>query len=119
MSYLQEVKKRAEAATPGPWEIEPRDSRYYINGHGKPPVVTQELIDAIEDSYNDLALGADIRGLDTPLRATFFVKDANFIAHARTDIPELLRRLRSCEEVHQKGSSRSLQSEHVPWLTNS
>jgi hypothetical protein len=72
-SYLNEVKKRYESATPGPWIsfIEGRD-----HTSGDSVIVRGE-----EGSRTDLYLTG----------AT--AADQDFIAHAREDIPLLLREI--------------------------
>ena len=58
--YLEEIKARHEAATPGPWELS-RDAGIYIDR---------------DEDYCICGIGNE--------------PDAEFIAHSRTDIPALL-----------------------------
>ena len=58
--YLEEIKARHEAATPGPWELS-RDAGIYIDR---------------DEDYCICGIGNE--------------PDAEFISHARTDIPTLL-----------------------------
>lgn len=69
--YLMEVQKRVEAATPGPWTsfIEGRD---HLGGES---IIRMSMDDSIDDLFLN---GASIA-------------DREFIAHAREDIPLLLR----------------------------
>jgi hypothetical protein len=81
---LEEIGKRVGASTPGPWEIHEKDNfplevqaickmgRYYI-------MTTDEGV--YVDMYGD--------GLDA---------DAEFIAHAREDIPRLLAYIKHLED---------------------
>jgi len=71
--YLLEVQKRVEAATPGPWTsfIEGRDQL------GGDSIIRMSMDDSIDDLYLN---GASIA-------------DQDFIAHAREDIPLLLREI--------------------------
>lgn len=64
MSQLEEMKARAEKATPGPWE----------SGHTHGRV--HYLRNGIRFTVADLAF-----------------RDAEFIAHARTDVPKLIAAL--------------------------
>lgn len=64
MSALDEIKARIEKATPGPWDVS------YTHGR------VDHLRNGIRFTVADLAF-----------------RDAEFIAHARTDIPKLLAAL--------------------------
>lgn len=68
--YLEQVKKRYEAATKGPW-ISFVEGRNHLGGDS---FIRRSMDDAIDDLY--------LHG------AT--VEDQNFIANARQDIPLLL-----------------------------
>ena len=66
---LQAIKDRADAATPGPWIANPRAT----------------------DGYVDDFLGAEIKGPPDAQRGQFArLEDAEFIAHAREDVPALV-----------------------------
>lgn len=67
------IKKRAEAATPGPWEVEPDDG-----GHDMHGFATRTTIRTPEWA-----------------RYGFDEADAEFIAHARTDVPALVAEVES------------------------
>jgi len=83
---LTEIEARAEAATEGPWEVARFD---YEDG----AINWQVWCGAGTD--NDKAHGYNCDDLWAPnVRKT-----SEFIAHARTDIPYLLARLRSAERV--------------------
>lgn len=68
------IRKRVEAATPGPWEFE-RIS------HGNPDSFSYER----NDNYAFISIRED--NYKKRMKAKF---DAEFIAHAREDIPMLL-----------------------------
>jgi len=70
MSRLEEIKKRTEAATPGPWEwqLDPKDS--------------SELMAVLRGSNHEIVIGKVIS-----------VDNHEFISHSRTDVPWLLERL--------------------------
>ena len=66
---LQAIKARCDAATPGPWNAVPRATEGYVDGF----------------------LGAEIEGPPDAQRGQFArMEDAEFIAHAREDIPALV-----------------------------
>ena len=75
-SDLAAIRARCEAATPGPWE--------------------QRLGDSIKEN-----LVADVRGLTIygPHKAVSCGAEADFIVHAREDLPRLLARLEEMREV--------------------
>jgi hypothetical protein len=67
---LDDIKARVAAATPGPWEV--------IDLIGSRPAAASVWTD--EDGDHDVCLSEETSPAD-----------AAFIAHARTDIPDLLR----------------------------
>ena len=73
--YLDEIQARADAATDGPWTV-------YVNEHG--PWVGKDG-------------GAEIGDDPEQDRA-----DAEFSAHARTDVPRLVAALRAVEALPQR-----------------
>ena len=86
---LARIRKRADAATPGPWEVEPFTWR---PGHPLPesewlgveatgPVKGGVALILLNDDEDD--------------------HDAEFIAAARTDVPALLDALEKVLELHQ------------------
>lgn len=72
--WLDEVEARCEAATPAPWEACPR----HVHNTG--------------DQDEMSGLGWEVDGPPEPMLRGQFSKagDAIFIAHARTDVPELI-----------------------------
>lgn len=86
---LEDLKKLCEAATPGPWSIEPRHLKYYPTEDTRTPVVTVDEV--LADRAHGLShLGAEVVGPEEPGRATFTTWDAAFIAAARTALPKLI-----------------------------
>lgn len=77
----QEIEKRAEAATPGPWSTQ------------KP---------AYEDGWpQGIVIGGTV-GRQTiygPLGGSYPANDQKFIAHSRTDVPALLASYRAAMEL--------------------
>lgn len=76
---LQEIKKRAEKATPGPWKVE--ESRYEGRFNAA----------SVNENYD---LPACLMGIE----------DAEFIAHARQDVPALvveIERLQNTIALHE------------------
>ncbi len=66
---LQAIKQRVDAATPGPWTAKARAS----------------------DGYVDSFLGVEVEGPPDAQRGQFSrMEDADFIAHARDDVPALV-----------------------------
>lgn len=73
MADINAIRKRCDAATPGPWVVAtngPRDV-----------VITQPIHEMFRVAFRE---------------------DAEFIAHARTDIPALLARVRELEAAMQR-----------------
>src|SRR5688500_14177874 len=66
LESIEEIEKRAEAATPGPWWVSPNPEQWVESEHDYPPSRLQ---------------------------------DAEFIAHAREDIPALIESLRARDEL--------------------
>lgn len=81
---LAEIEARVNAATDGPWRVRGRDER-----HGPPHVV----------AGTPSALRATVADYKTNVADYTFQTDAEFIAHAREDIPWLLAQLASVREA--------------------
>lgn len=81
---LDEIAARADAATEGPWEATPNDR-----------IVSSTRTWPEGDPYDVAGMfghkGAVVEGCRTP--------DAEFIAHAREDVPRLVAALRAVEAV--------------------
>lgn len=98
--WLDEVKARAESATPGPWRQES-----YLSGTEYIRFQTSTK----ENSHGDGTLGChmtyrNIAAFDMSEDECDRRKhaDANFIAHARTDVPLLISKLEAAERALDK-----------------
>lgn len=80
---LDAIRARAEAATEGPWAVAPEDFGPHTEGDF--PVVDRRA-DYIGHSPDD------------GVRAGFDLPDAEFIAHARTDVPALVEEVERLRE---------------------
>lgn len=80
MTQLDEIEARADAATKGPW----RADGYEVE------TVTPADVDRF-DHMEEMVTSCDLRKAD-----------AEFIAHARTDVPKLIAALRAVEAVHTR-----------------
>ena len=80
MTRLDEIKKRAEAASPGPWDF--RSGLGWFDVHAHP---------YLHNSGNVLISVHN----GTPENK----RDADFIAHAREDVPWLLAQLEAAQNV--------------------
>lgn len=87
MNVLDVIEARAAAATPGPWKL------------WGMTVMADPLGNSNVDEAEDIARTSDPdRGLRT--------FNANFIAHARDDVPKLAAALRAAEAVHNADGGR-------------
>ena len=77
MNRLNEIEARANAATEGPWEADWRFTGWDISGN----------------DYDD-------DGLPALIASDADGEDADFIAHARTDVPDMAAALRAVLELH-------------------
>lgn len=85
---LDAIKARVEAATPGPWKADGGE----VSQHWSRPEPWQEVV-STEVSCMSYCYGGTARGVERDA-------DAEFIAHARTDVPALVaevERLRARE----------------------
>ena len=92
-----EIERREKAATLGPWEACKTDLRCLIEA----------------GVYSN---GIRIAGMIAPLRKLEQYRDANaeFIAHARTDIPDLLREVkRQAGEIAQRKFAADRQADEI------
>lgn len=87
---LNEIKARAEAATPGPWEVE-KDSDVKDIDFGPILDWPWRIWGPDQAPLIDFSGGCDVRS-----------EDAEFIAHARTDIPRLLEEITSLQAKNAK-----------------
>lgn len=99
---LKAIEERCEKATPGPWRVEPRYSGFFNFLPTGGNLGLKEQTNALylkEENQNGDHLGADIQGPVVPSRSTFAVRDAWFIANARTDVPVLLECVKELREA--------------------
>ena len=95
MNRLDQIEARANAAIEGPWAPwRDQDGAPHMNGLlmvGNADAVIPEGEFWVED--------VDIN----PVAHTYLPEDREFIAHARTDVPDMAAALRAVLEVHQDG----------------
>jgi hypothetical protein len=92
---LSAIEARANAATERPWEavcIEPPDSDY-------PPVEWHVVTGPFGDTVAVLCANRRAEGQEGPLLA--LGADAEFIARARADVPDLVAALRAVLALHE------------------
>ena len=84
---LEEIRKRCEAATPGPWTSSRKDIDSYTSNPDEPEYGTQHVVYVYlqDDEPRFPLFGNNARN------------NAEFIAHARQDIPALLDALNEAE----------------------
>ena len=91
MNRLNEIEARANAATEGPWEWEgDAKAEWEIGANSLVP--SRRPDDPVLYGY-----GYDASGIEVKSPA-----DAEFIAHARTDVPALVAALRAVLELHPR-----------------
>ena len=78
MNRLDKIEARANAATEGPWEADWRFTGWDISGN-------------------------DDDGLTELIASDAYGEDAEFIAHARADVPDMAAALRAVLAIHQDG----------------
>lgn len=103
--WLQEVRKRADMATEGPWE-----AHIPITNNNECYGFTQATLKREIPFY-------------TPKTDVQAKRDCLFLAHARTDIPRLLtlvEELQACINWHQiyARNPKTQQGEPIEWLFN-
>ena len=92
MNRLNEIEARANAATEGPWEWEGEaKAEWEIGANSLVP--SRRPDDPVLYGY-----GYDASGIEVKNPA-----DAEFIAHARADVPDMAAALRAVLEIHQDG----------------
>lgn len=92
MNRLNEIEARANAATEGPWEWDGESNEPWPAGDNS--------LRSVSGAKDDLVLyawGYDAYGIEAARDA-----DAEFIAHARTDVPDMAAALRAVLEVHKE-----------------
>ena len=83
MNRLDKIEARANAATEGPWEWEGKSDEMWPQGEN-----SLMATGGAEPEYVLMAWGYDAYGITAECDA-----DAEFIAHARTDVPWLLEQV--------------------------
>jgi hypothetical protein len=88
---LNEIRARADAATPGPWDFEWSDENIQVNAGTARTEWTERGtgFPAMRWATTDRIVEFDVDDLEEPEEQTR-ANDAEFIAHAREDIPRLL-----------------------------
>jgi hypothetical protein len=106
MDKLKEIEERAKQATEGPWE--PHEETEYQPGER--PIGKLLYVTGLDRSIFD-SEWADQSDWE---RSKY---NADFIAHARSDIPYLLERLRDAEETLEKirSNDRWSYTDHEGW----
>lgn len=109
MGKLEEIKKRAEEATPGPWEVT-------ISNDDYPPVVYSVFTSDYGDTVAQLSEEERAFLREGPLSTES--ADAWFIANARTDVPRLVAALEgvlehvdACLELNYR-----VDGDYIKWL---
>lgn len=113
---LEAIRKRCEAADPGPWQWRECGEKsndavlgMYFDGDGTPMPpghVVTERYDDDKGEYEKVAFDGDT--------IAFMENNANyhnfdFAAHARTDIPLLLARIAALEQERGRATDRALE----------
>lgn len=95
MNRLDQIEARANAATEGPWAPwRDQDGAPHMNGLlmvGNADAVIPEGEFWVED--------VDIN----PVAHTYLPEDREFIAHSRTDVPDMAAALRAVLKLHRPG----------------
>ena len=98
MNRLNEIEARANAATEGPWAPwKDQDGAKHMQGLlmvGNADAVIPEGEMWVED--------VDIN----PVAHTYLPEDREFIAHARTDVPDMAAALRAVLKLHKHHAGR-------------
>ena len=92
MNRLDKIEARTNAATEGPWEWDGESNEPWPAGDNS--------LRSVSGAKDDLVLyawGYDAYGIEAARDA-----DAEFIAHARTDVPALVAALRAVLKLHKE-----------------
>ncbi|MDQ0735299.1 hypothetical protein [Arthrobacter agilis] len=92
-SALDVIRARADAATEGPWEVEPGSVSADFLDFKPSSVFVGGGVDPFGEANNDYVLSYNVTD-----------EDAEFIAHARTDVPKLVSALEAVLAEHRKVS---------------
>lgn len=89
---LAEIQARAEEATEGPWKVNGADEDWAVISSGP---------DSVFHAYSAHGICEGCECGDGAAHVAIGIEDAEFIAHARTDVPALVIALRSVLNVHE------------------
>jgi hypothetical protein len=107
---LKEIAERAEKATPGPWEAW-ADGSQFVNTRYLPTArsVACSRIRELTRPWNPHALIAFGFSCEEYEVARFLTADAEFIAHARQDVPFLLNEVARLQRALDAAGRREMQ----------
>ena len=94
MNRLDEIEARANTATEGPWEVNGPDQPWATISHG-----SDSILHAYEQ-HHPYCEGCECG--DPRSEVALSDEDAEFIAHARTDMPALLDALEKVLRLHPR-----------------
>ena len=113
MNRLNEIEARANAATEGPWEVGDRyhcqaanmcecapDRGPLIDTYQHPEWGTMHVHRKDEPWWNEGVLFRKAGGPPGEVARDLAAEDAEFIAHVRTDVPDMAAALRAVLELH-------------------
>ena len=114
MSDLSAIRKRCDAATRGPWRSM-RQGNQYIETNYMPTCkcVGASVVEGIKRPWKPYAAIRFGIKAEQHEEARFKDKDADFIAHAREDIPELLDEVERLRALLRE-SLREHEEDHDP-----
>ena len=96
---LAQLEELAKAAAPGPWKVEPRNSRYWNDEDNTIKPFDEMCRLAKQDTIQDI-LGADLIGPREPSRSQFYMNDALYLAAVSPDvILSLIGKLKAAREA--------------------
>ena len=115
MNRLNEIEARANAATEGPWEVGDRyhcqaadmcdcapDRGPLIDTYQHPEWGTMHVHRKDEPWWNEGVLFRKAGGPPGEVACDLATEDAEFIAHARADVPALVAALRAVLKLHKE-----------------
>lgn len=92
MAWLEEIKQRAEKATPGPWKAK--------QVHSAGAIAEMDCLDANDDWEGAAYWLEGPAWIDLEDEGLFFQEqDVKFIAHAREDIPFLIAQVEQLRRI--------------------
>ena len=89
---LAEIQARVEEATDGPWKVNGPDEDWAVVSSGS---------DSVFHAYSGHGICEGCECGDGAAHVAIGIEDAEFIAHARTDVPALAASLRAVIELHK------------------